>query len=154
MEVTLLLSISERGKVEKTQVTRSSGNSELDAAFASAASGCAFQAGTRDGIPTVAAYTLSFGWDQASAPQGLGLCFTPAYPLRAARMGDQGFAEVQFRVPAADSAPEVRLVRSTGSPILDREAVLAASRCLSNAGVRNSLIPNQWYGQSIAWKLE
>jgi hypothetical protein len=32
--------------------------------------------------------------------------------------------------------------------------VLAASRCLSNAGVRNSLIPNQWYGQSIAWKLE
>jgi TonB family protein len=81
-------------------------------------------------------------------------CFATDYPSRASRREEEGTNTISFRVPAGEAEPEVKLSRSSGSASLDAEALLRASRCLSNAGVRSGLVPDRWYQQSIVWVLQ
>lgn len=51
-----------------------------------------------------------------------------SYPAAAKERGDQGDAEVAFSVDRRGGVHRMRLVRGTGSPLLDRDALAWVAR--------------------------
>lgn len=156
LDVELRLAVDSFGAVLSVEMSRGSGVLNIDAAFATAAQACRFAPfpeGRLEGRRGVE-YTLKYRHHAGPPPLGMHACFATDYPSRARLREEEGTNSISFRVPAGEAEePEVRLSRSSGSGSLDAEAVLRASRCLSNASVRAGLAPDQWYHQSIVWVL-
>jgi TonB family protein len=56
-------------------------------------------------------------------------CARPEYPREAARAGDTGTTKIRFQVSAEGVVTEARVVRSSGSALLDEAAVASLSKC-------------------------
>lgn len=155
VDVELALAVAPSGAVVNVSVQRGSGHEELDAAFATAAGACRFARVSGAGAEGHAQrqYTLRFQYGGGGSPRGFFGCFPTEYPAMARRMEEEGTTGVSFMVPAADGAPEVKLTRSADSKSLDSEALLIASSCLANPGVRAEWEPGRWYHQPIRWVL-
>jgi TonB family protein len=154
LELVMTLAVDNEGSVTAARVTKASRSAELDQAFVAAARKCLFAPALLDNKPTTATRELSFVWQSSSPPSGINRCFLPDYPRQATRADAQGIAEVQFIFVNDTTPPDVRLVRSSGSSVLDKESVLSATLCLSTASVRQSLKLNQYYRQAISWILQ
>lgn len=150
----LSLSISTEGRVEAAKITQTTGTPELDSAFTEAASQCLFQAATQDGVPVNYSYTLRFRWTTKTKPQGLSLCFMPDYSRAAIHSDAEGTVEVAFRRRDGSTEPEVRIVKGATPRALNVDSVRTAQACLQHPVVRDSLLPNAWYSQTITWQLE
>lgn len=155
LDVELKLAVASSGAVVGVEMSTGSGVPDLDAAFASAAQACRFEpfAEARLEGRRGAEYTLTYRHHGGPPPLGMHACFATEYPSRARLREEEGTNSISFRVPAGAAEPQVSLSRSSGSGSLDAEAVLRASRCLSNPAVRAGLVPDQWYQQSIVWEL-
>jgi protein TonB len=81
-------------------------------------------------------------------------CIRPEYPPDALRWGEEGTTTFAFLVPAGDGAPEIRLIRSSGSARLDAGALRIAGKCLAIPEIRADLGAGRWYRQSIEWVLQ
>lgn len=156
LDVELRLAVDSSGAVLGVEVSKGSGRPEVDAAFASAAGACRFAPVPQAGLDgrNGAEHKLAYRYDGGPPPLGMHGCFATEYPRGAQLREEEGSNSISFRLPAGDAQPQVRLSRSSGSASLDAEALLRASRCLSNAGVRAALVPDQWYQQTMVWVLQ
>ena len=88
------------------------------------------------------------------ATAGIQACLRPQYPPVALLREEEGTTTLLFMVPAGGAAPELRLIRSSGSRTLDDAALRTAGTCLGKPEVRADLAPDRWYRQSIQWVLQ
>jgi protein TonB len=93
-------------------------------------------------VPAHAAPSPAPGVDRGAA---MFERFTPEYPARAVRLGQQGTVRVEIEVLATGDVGAVRLLVSSGSRLLDDAALRAAERGRYRPGLRN--------GQSIRSRL-
>jgi TonB family protein len=156
VNIELLLATDPAGSVIGVETRRGSGHAELDAAFVDAARSCRFApvpntwlAGGRK-----LEYRLEYRYAGGPPTTGVHACFSPDYPPLALRRGEEGTTTLAFMVPAADSAPQVKVTVSSGSSSLDAEALRMASSCLANPSVRADLAHDRWYRQSVKWVLQ
>ena len=151
VHVQLALAVAPSGSVTGVETRKSSGHSELDAAFVDAARACRF-------VPVAGGrkleYKLEYRYDGGPMTSGIHACFSPEYPRLAMRREEEGTTTLAFLVPAGDAAAQVRMVGSSGSRSLDEGALAMASSCLANPGVRAGLVPDRWHRQSVIWVLQ
>jgi TonB family protein len=156
VNIELLLATDPAGSVVGVETRRSSGNGELDAAFVDAARACRFAPVPHAGVAggRKLEYRLEYRYAGGPPTTGVHACFSPDYPPLAMRRQEEGTTTVAFLVPAGDSAPQVKVILSSGSRSLDAGSLLMASSCLANPSVRADLAPDRWYRQSVMWVLQ
>ena len=156
VDVELVLGVAPSEDVADVSVRRGSGNVELDTAFVAAARACRFTraagAGAEPGLQRQ--HTLRFQYAGGRSARGFFGCFPTEYPAVARRMDEEGTTGISFMVPATDAPAQVKLTHSAQSRSLDSEALLIASSCLANPGVRGEWEPDRWYHQPIKWVLQ
>lgn len=81
-------------------------------------------------------------------------CATPAYPSRAARMGDEGTVRLALLVGADGRVQNARVASSSGSRELDRAALNALSMCRFQPAIENGQPQAGWAQVEYVWRLE
>jgi TonB family protein len=153
-KIQLDLAVMPTGEVDAVKLLKSSGSAFLDEAFVAASRACRFMPVVEANIPNSHRFQhrLDYTSQPGVPPRGVHGCFMIEYPPVARRNDEQGTVEVLFRA-LKDGGQEIRLARSSGSPVLDSVTMGVAAECLPNASVRAPLQPDQWYRQAVTWVL-
>lgn len=81
-------------------------------------------------------------------------CARPDYPRRAARMGESGTVTLALLVGADGRVSGSRIQSSSGSPELDKAAVLALSMCKFKPATTGGVAEPGWAQIAYVWTLE
>jgi TonB family protein len=133
--VRLNFTIGVDGSVKNADVRRSSGHTDLDEAALTALSKCRFKPGMKDGQPIESTTNVQYVWTLESgtadrqAKINFQTCTMPTYPAKALAEKRSGTVILKFLVDEDGRAENNELVRTSGSPDLDRVATDAFDKC-------------------------
>ena len=151
---TLRVRVDEAGTATDAQVVESTGSDRLDDAFRAAARRCLFTPAETDGTPTRDSHELAYAWTPDQSFLGPARCFMPPYPRRALRAGDEATVRIQFLVPSAGGAVQVRAQATPASTALSTASTEAVTQCLAHPEARVGIAPDTWHAVHYVWRLE
>lgn len=80
-------------------------------------------------------------------------CAKPVWPREALRREHQGTVTMEFRIEADGSVAESRVIKSSGSPLLDEAARFGLAKCKFKPGTPKAKAKPVWLKMQYVWTL-
>jgi TonB family protein len=153
--VTMDFTISVEGAVKEARIRESSGHQDLDQAALESLSKCKFVPATVDGVPVETSSPVKYVWvlkDKKKIEQAAELLLhTCATPAPQPTDGIPRVAVLESLIDASGRITATRVLKSSGSQLVDRAAIASQQSCRALPSLRAGKPSETWVPVTYFW---